>query len=523
MIEKYLAQVKDGTPSSGRLAYRGQKNKEWPLHSGTTRKLVAQGMSSGDDHFVTDYVSYHKDIVNRSHNLGLDVENGRVLTHLELLAKLQHFGAATGLLDFTWSLPVALWFATEDEECDGKLFVYNTNVVTTTEQANIDVHGNDLNALFHPIEQPDQKVLYFERVADGDALRRVLVQQSVFIIDRPSVDWRNMREIDIFKDDKSALREELELFGINQRSLFPDLLGFCQMESIELNTPNVPTTKENFRLAIESYQKRDYDSSIAFLNRCIKSEPTNSELYFLRGNARAELLDHRGSIDDYDQAIKHHRLQAENRNLDHATSGIMVLKRLAYFNRANAKSELKDYDGAIADYRECLRQDANFAPAPPAYLNLGNIHAKQHRFEEALGCYENAYRLGNFTSLFNMGNTLVMLQQFERARDCFSEYCKKTNRTEVTSERSNLPSVERLINLTGGGIISRNLIYSEAMVLELIVSGAGTRTEIIPFTGNIGNTGNFGGSGLHGGDGYEGSDGFVVKINFATNRSEPDS
>ena len=45
---------------------------------------------------------------------------------LELLADLQHHGAATCLLDFTRGALIALWFACEKSETDGKVFVVNT-------------------------------------------------------------------------------------------------------------------------------------------------------------------------------------------------------------------------------------------------------------------------------------------------------------------------------------------------------------------------------------------------------------
>ena len=45
---------------------------------------------------------------------GHDIENHRKLSDLELLAKLQHHGAATCLIDFTGNPLVALWFACQE-------------------------------------------------------------------------------------------------------------------------------------------------------------------------------------------------------------------------------------------------------------------------------------------------------------------------------------------------------------------------------------------------------------------------
>ena len=75
-----------------------------------------------------------------------DVEDGRKISDLQLLAKLQHFGAATGLLDFTWSALVALWFATQSPSgllCDGKLFIVDTD--NTIDIASVPSDENEQN------------------------------------------------------------------------------------------------------------------------------------------------------------------------------------------------------------------------------------------------------------------------------------------------------------------------------------------------------------------------------------------
>jgi hypothetical protein len=55
---------------------------------------------------------------------GLDWhETGGRLSALELLARLQHFGVPTRLLDFTFNPLIALWFAVEeDNPADGRVF-----------------------------------------------------------------------------------------------------------------------------------------------------------------------------------------------------------------------------------------------------------------------------------------------------------------------------------------------------------------------------------------------------------------
>ena len=56
---------------------------------------------------------------------GHDLKNGQRLFDLELLAELQHYGAATCLRDFTYSAQVALWMACQQRskwDVNGKVF-----------------------------------------------------------------------------------------------------------------------------------------------------------------------------------------------------------------------------------------------------------------------------------------------------------------------------------------------------------------------------------------------------------------
>ena len=129
-IEKYLIQIQAVTNTAGIYAYRGQQDAQWPLRSAATRRLVDELGSDilSDTDFLQIYIDYHLNtLVEPARTRGFGHQVGGQLSDLQVLAKLQHFGAPTGLLDFTWSPLVALWFASEDLSCDGTLFLVNTN------------------------------------------------------------------------------------------------------------------------------------------------------------------------------------------------------------------------------------------------------------------------------------------------------------------------------------------------------------------------------------------------------------
>ena len=186
-IGKYLVQIQRATRIAGTYAYRGQQNSEWPLHSAATRRLREE---HGDDvlrdlEFPLMYASYHHDaLIEPARTRGFWSEAGRRLSDLEVLAKLQHFGAATGLLDFTWSPLVALWFACEDSSRDGKLFIININDAILVSRISTDESGQSATAVFCG-DAGFPQLSYWEPPLSGDASARILRQRSVFVIGRP--------------------------------------------------------------------------------------------------------------------------------------------------------------------------------------------------------------------------------------------------------------------------------------------------------------------------------------------------
>ena len=73
--------------------------------------------------------------------------------------------------------------------------------------------------------------------------------------------------------------------------------------------------------------------------------------YNNRGNAKSDLQDYQGAIADYTKAIEINPQLAP-----------------AYYNRGLAKYDLKDYQGAIADYSKAIEINPQYADA---YYNRG--------------------------------------------------------------------------------------------------------------------------------------------------------
>lgn len=132
VIAGYLQKLEEligSEGSEGNYAYRGQKNADWDVESGALRRIEEtnpQAKKTTPSKEKEDFISYHeKELLEPALMEGHGVGEDRPLYDLELLAKLQHHGAATCLIDFTRNFLVAMWFACEfykEEEKDGKIW-----------------------------------------------------------------------------------------------------------------------------------------------------------------------------------------------------------------------------------------------------------------------------------------------------------------------------------------------------------------------------------------------------------------
>jgi hypothetical protein len=104
----HLAKISSPSCNSENLSmesgfiYRGQSNADWGLSSTYYRRFNF-GKNSNDNNNPTQkqFQDYHKDLISDAKSYHY---HKRELNDLELLLELQHYGAATGLVDNNLSL-----------------------------------------------------------------------------------------------------------------------------------------------------------------------------------------------------------------------------------------------------------------------------------------------------------------------------------------------------------------------------------------------------------------------------------
>lgn len=215
--------------------WRGQGNIHWPIHSGAYRRLRKgkDAVSNGD------LIAYEQSLLKDATFHGYRRRNGRDLNDMELLALLQHHGAATRLIDASKNALVALWFCCASEPGEtGVLLGLHCNYLHGYEGETEDRSYNEVMLELNDMNGPAT----WESPISSN---RLFAQHSQFLYSAVCDDA--MGSLKIAKDAgaiigfvvepkmKPRILETLAgLFDIRRYTLFPDLDGFCAANSVSV-------------------------------------------------------------------------------------------------------------------------------------------------------------------------------------------------------------------------------------------------------------------------------------------------
>ena len=126
-------------PSINVRYWRGQADITWQLTPSIVRKIKLEEYNRNKSGKELDKsIAYWESILlnKAKKNLYNYDDCGRQLNDIELLAKLQHYGAATRLLDFSKNVLIALWFCIFDPQyknTTGLLLGIDTDIMSGME------------------------------------------------------------------------------------------------------------------------------------------------------------------------------------------------------------------------------------------------------------------------------------------------------------------------------------------------------------------------------------------------------
>lgn len=213
--------------------WRGQGDISWPVHSTAYRRL----RRNKEVVVEKDLIHYESWLLKQATHKGHRFLNGHELSDIELLARLQHHGAATRLVDATRSALVALWFVVSTHpKKTGSLVGLHTWYLGGYEAI-------PMSEPYVELIKGTTNLLTWEPTAVSP---RVAAQHSQFMFSQcsdaktgslimPSEEG-GMLIIAISPKFKKIAREILiEEFDIRTVTLFPDLDGFCMANTHEVD------------------------------------------------------------------------------------------------------------------------------------------------------------------------------------------------------------------------------------------------------------------------------------------------
>ena len=264
---KWAAQFNDG-----QYLFRGVSKDSYKIEASAYRRLPEVERNNPDR-----LLRINQELIEKARLLGHDQKDGQRLSDLELLAELQHFGAATCLIDFTRNALVALWMACQQStagEANGKVFAVRSDDFARFETITPKLITEEGIAHFFEPDRHGEYPLYQWQPRYQN--NRIIAQQSVFIFGGAQVEIE--AECVILKSGKGNMLTSLDkVSGITEGSIYPDFDGFARLHA--QNKPYVePDPQDHLERGHEVHQRGDLDDAIDHYDEVIPSPNPEGDL-----------------------------------------------------------------------------------------------------------------------------------------------------------------------------------------------------------------------------------------------------
>ena len=341
-LDQFMDWAKQFT--GGQYLFRGVSKECYKLEASVSRRLSSQVHNT-----AADLLDITKELIDRAREQGHDEKNGRTLHDLELLAELQHFGAATCLMDFSRNPLVALWFACQQSSKgtpkNGKVFAVRIDDPSRFEKVTHDLIKQNIGYFFERDQQGNYPLYQWVPKLQNN---RIIAQRSIFIFGGSKIE-ADFECVITLENKQEILKKLDQLFDISEASMFPDFDGFARQHAHD-KSRSASSPQYYLQRGIDAHQRRNLDDAILYYSNVIRLNPADRLLtataYYNRGNVYGEQGNFDQAIADYDRAIE----------LDPSLG-------TAYNNRGKFYSDQGNFDQAIADYDRAIELDPNHTMA----------------------------------------------------------------------------------------------------------------------------------------------------------------
>ena len=320
--------------SDGQYLFRGVSTENYKIEASAYRRL-----SETDRNNPSKLLKINKDLIEKARSLGHDQRDAQQLSDLELLAELQHFGAATCLIDFSRSALVALWFACQQgsqTEANGKVFAVRHDDMVRLKTVNPKLVKEDIDYFLKPDENGRYPLYQWQPKLQNN---RIIAQQSVFVFSGTQIEEESVCIIE--KNSKQDILIALDkISGITEANIYPDFDGFARLHAHD--EPYIePDPQDYLQRGIEAHQNDNPDDAIAYYTEVIRLDPTDTSIvsiaYYSRGLAYAEKGEVESAIENYNESIQLNPDFADAYNY----------RGIAYRNKGEIDRAIEDHDQAI--------------------------------------------------------------------------------------------------------------------------------------------------------------------------------
>ena len=274
--------------ADGEYIFRGEKEWYENISSGLYRYYCEAGDKEKSLIDFNDFsVAWEKDILEKAKN---HFQGGT--SPIEILTELQHYGGKTTLIDFTYNLHAALFFACDRSSGkDGRVILLNKSKLIELEhpEKGIDYASNEDHIL---IPSTSKNI-------------RATSQNSVFVHAPKGLIEKQY----IGRDKIITIEEKLKLnmlrylesrFGIHTGTIYNDIHGFIQ------NSENYSVPAAEFYIGGKCFRDGKYKKAIEHLTEYINTSADDelASAYFIRGLVYEKFGNFAGALADYEEVSK---------------------------------------------------------------------------------------------------------------------------------------------------------------------------------------------------------------------------
>ena len=330
--------------NDGHYLFRGVSKSSYKIEASAYRRLITNKTAAR-------LLEVNQELINDARGRGHDQKNGQQLSDLELLAELQHFGAATCLIDFTRSALVALWFACQQssakDETNGKVFAVYSDIIACFKTITPGLIKKDIDHFFKPANDGIYPLYQWEPKLQNN---RIIAQHSVFVFGGAQIEAEE--ECIIAQSSKREILKSLsELSDITEATMYPDFDGFARLHAH--NQPYIePDARDYFLRGIKVHQREELDNAIAYYTVVIELDSDANlvtQSYIHRGLAYQRKGEFKHAIDDFTSLIE--------------IGYNDTIRADGYGYRGSVHRQKGEFDYAIRDFGKAIELNPNHITA----------------------------------------------------------------------------------------------------------------------------------------------------------------